>query len=135
MKKKLTTKQKRFIDFYDGNGVEACRKAGYKGGVNTLNQVARKNLHIHTIIDAIKEREDERNSKEIATREQRQELWTDIMYDEEKRMSDRLRASELLAKANGDFSEKTVINIPGLIIRMPELVPVGTPVSYLDDEN
>jgi len=125
MDKKLTTKQKRFIEAYNGNGTQAAIKAGYS--INAARSIARENLTKPHIKDA--------NSKEIATREQRQELWTDIMYDEEKRMSDRLRASELLAKANGDFSEKTVINIPGLIIRMPELVPVGTPVSYLDDEN
>jgi phage terminase small subunit len=133
MKKKLTTKQKRFIEAYNGNGTQAAIKAGYS--INAARSIARENLTKPHIKDAINKREDERNSKEIATREQRQELWTDIMFDEEKRMSDRLRASELLAKANGDFSEKTVINIPGLIIRMPELVPVGTPVSYLDDEN
>mgnify|MGYP006966919725 FL=1 len=52
------------------------------------------------------------------------------MLDDGKHMKDRLRASELLGKSNGDFMDRVSIDIPGLIIRMPELVPVGTPVAY-----
>ena len=41
---RLTTKQNRFAVIYNGNGVSAARDAGYKGSVNTLNQIAIKNL-------------------------------------------------------------------------------------------
>ena len=53
-KKKLTTKQQRFVDFYDGNATEACRKAGYKGSKHTLEQVAYENLRKPEIVAAIK---------------------------------------------------------------------------------
>ena len=52
-KNKLTTKQQRFVDFYDGNATEACRKAGYKGNEKTLAQVGAENLRKPYIIRAI----------------------------------------------------------------------------------
>lgn len=42
----------------------------------------------------------------IATREKRQELWTKVMNAEGVEMKDRLRASELLGKSEGDFISK-----------------------------
>jgi len=41
-----TYKQRRFVELYDGNGVDACRKAGYKGTNHTLEQVAYENLRL-----------------------------------------------------------------------------------------
>jgi len=77
-KKKLTTKQQRFVDFYDGNATEACRKAGYKGSNHTLEQVAYENLRKPEIVSAIESRERLSKEKAIMDRESRQELWTMI---------------------------------------------------------
>lgn len=62
--KKLTTKQQRFVDFYDGNATDAARKAGYKGNGATLKQVGSENLAKHYIKKALKERE---SKKKILT--------------------------------------------------------------------
>lgn len=43
---------------------------------------------------------------EIADREERQRFWTMAMRDDAQLMRDRLRASDLLAKASGDFVER-----------------------------
>ncbi len=51
----------------------------------------------------------ERKNQLIATREQRQEFWTAVMTDIEQDMRSRLRASELLAKSEGDFTEKVQV--------------------------
>lgn len=43
--------------------------------------------------------------KSVATRQIRQEFWTETMKDNKSNMSDRLRASELLGKSEADFTE------------------------------
>ena len=105
-KKKLTTKQQRFVDFYDGNATEACRKAGYKGSNHTLEQVAYENLRKPEIVSAIESRERLSKEKVIMDRESRQELWTMIALDINEKTDTRLRASELLGKSEGDFIDR-----------------------------
>lgn len=39
----------------------------------------------------------------VANREERQAFWTAILRDESRPMSERLRASELLARSEADF--------------------------------
>jgi hypothetical protein len=46
-------------------------------------------------------------SPSIADRKERMELWTDITRDGGEKTADRLRATELLGKAQGDFVECT----------------------------
>ena len=102
--KKLTVRQARFVECYDGNGAEAARQAGYseRWAASNLDKLL-KNTAIRA---AIREREKERTSSLIATREQRQRFWTSVMNDEDIDLRDRLRASELLGKSEGDFLEK-----------------------------
>lgn len=106
----LTTKQKRFAELYDGNGVKTAKEAGYNGNSNVLNQIAIKNLanpRIRTIIDA---REGERFDGKIADREDRQLFWTKVMYDDSQAMSLRLQASQLLGKSQADFVDRQQID-------------------------
>ena len=46
----------------------------------------------------------------IASKNERQEFWSSVMMDETERMSDRLKASELLGKAAKDFVEQVEIS-------------------------
>ena len=46
-------------------------------------------------------------SPSIADRKERMEMWSDIARDDEERTGDRLRATELLGKSQGDFIERT----------------------------
>lgn len=122
----LTTKQLRFIEFYDGNATDAARKAGYKGNDVTLGAVGDENLKKPRIKAAIKARETKRNNPKIATREERQAFWTTVLKGEIKskvvtgtdaegnkiieeippKMSDRLKSSELLGRSEADFVDK-----------------------------
>ena len=134
-KTNLTAKQKRFVEFYDGNGTATARKAGYKGNDNTLNQVAIENLRKPMILEAIEKRESERLSEGILDREKRQVFWSKVIEDENQKMPDRLRASELLGKSEADFIDKQEIDIENSInigvIRLPELKPEGAEVEVL----
>ena len=51
-----------------------------------------------------------KKKKNVATREKRQEFWTETMESKDLKvnMSDKLRASELLGKSEGDFFEITL---------------------------
>lgn len=119
-RQKLTAKQQRFVDFYNGNAVEACRQAGY-GHPESASRTLVQN---HTLMQLIHDREQKRNNPKIATREERQAFWTSVYRGEETqdvvigsgddaeihkvppKMIDRLKASELLGRSECDFIEK-----------------------------
>ena len=98
--RELTLKQQKFVDCFDGNIKEAAEKSGlsyrYCRGL-----VAKKH-----ILEAIRNRQDtEVRPKAIATRQERQTFWSDIMRNKTAMMRDRLKASELLGKSEADFTE------------------------------
>ena len=102
----MTDKQELFIKEYliDMNATAAAKRAGYSE--KTAYSIGQENLNKPEIKQAIQEELENRKSALIATREQRQKLWTEIMYDTEQSTRDRLRASELLGKSCGDFIER-----------------------------
>ena len=108
----LTAKQQRFVSAYNGNATEAMIAAGYskKSAASNVDKLL-KNTEIQA---AIQNREKERNSAAIATREERQTFWTAILRDPETELRDRLRASELLGRSEGDFLEKWLDATPPL---------------------
>lgn len=112
MPRDLTEKQRRFVEAYmgeaTGNATEAARRAGYKGGESTLRSVGSENLTKPDIITAIKIRVDA--DPAVKTREQRQRFWTATMDDAAVAMKERLRASELLGKSQGDFVQLHEVN-------------------------
>ena len=102
----LTKKQQKFIQAYSGNASEAARMAGYSS--RTAKAIGFELLTKPDIADAIREREKERTDAMIATREERQTFWTSVLRDPETELRDRLRASELLGKSEGDFLERVL---------------------------
>lgn len=110
---KLTPKQERWIDEYIkcNDYTTASRNAGYSG-----NDVGLKNIGYQNSLkfkDLINERRLElsKNIKKntIASLEDIFEFWTSVFKDEENKQTDRLKASELLAKAKGGFIEKVEV--------------------------
>ncbi len=118
----LTVKQQRFVDYYDGNATQAAEKAGYKNP----RSMGSENLTKPDIQHALKTRENRRREGHIADREERQAFWTKILRGKETqpavvgtdgegnsivtdippKMTDRLKASELLGKSEADFTDK-----------------------------
>lgn len=95
--RRLTERQKRFVDFYveTGNAMEAARRAGYK-----QPQVqGAENLEKPRIKNAIAERMKELENARIATaNEVLQNLTAIIRGEVEADIKDRLKAMELLLK-------------------------------------
>lgn len=102
--RRLTAKQERFVAAYDGNATAAALAAGYKP--TYANRIGQQLLDNPLIAAAIQAREAERNAQRIATREERQMFFTEVMRDGERSTRDRLRACELLGKSEGDFLER-----------------------------
>jgi phage terminase small subunit len=116
----FTVKQRAFVEAYCGNATEAALQAGYSP--KTAAFIGAENLKKPKIAAALKEREDKRLASLIATREERQRFWTSMMRDEDRKEADRLKASELLAKSEGDFLERREITGPnGAPIHPPEI--------------
>jgi phage terminase small subunit len=101
----LSVKQRRFVEAYDGNATAAAIAAGYSP--KTARSVGQENLTKPDIAKAIKDRENKRMESTILTREERQAFWSDIIRNEdEKNIMAKLKASELLAKSEGDFLDR-----------------------------
>lgn len=124
--KDLTPKQQRVIDCFDGDYITTAKNAGVTHGY-----VKRLCTHIDYkhIQEAIKRRNRKKSSKLgriIASREERQAFWTRVFIGEEAqevvdgfgddgspiiikiapKMTDRLKASELLGRSEADFTDK-----------------------------
>ena len=100
----LTTKQKRFIECFDGNATEAARQAGYSP--RTVRTVGCENMTKPDIVAAIREREEKRVNSLILSREERQIFWSNVVRDPDEDMKNRLKASELLGRSEADFMER-----------------------------
>jgi hypothetical protein len=100
MPKDYSDKVKRYIAVYDGDVEKAADVAGLSYGY------CRNLMTKCDILKVIEDRNVATNSPLIATRQRRQEFWTETMEDDKGEMKDRLRASELLGKSEADFTEK-----------------------------
>lgn len=117
--KKLTDKQRKWIDFFKQGKTEAeaAELAGYKANSkHSFAQIGYENLK--KLEEYIKERENVLDKKNIADMQEINEFWTTVMNDEYAKMQDRLKASELRAKAAGGFTdgmklENTVVILSG----------------------
>lgn len=112
---KLTPKQQKWIDEYIkcDDYTTASRNAGYGGSNNSLKTMGYQNsIKFKDILEARKKEISENINKQgIAELEDIFKFWTDIFQDEDAKMYDRIKASELLAKAKGGFIEKREVKV------------------------
>ena len=102
----LTEKQRRFCEAFSANGGRAgpaAEEAGYgKPGPEGTRLLRNANVSI-----ALERLRESTTSQAIATREERQSFWTAMMRGEEPgEPKDRLKASELLGRSQGDFIDR-----------------------------
>lgn len=121
---KLTERQQRFVEAYaeTANAVESARRAGYKSphpeGVRLLRNP--------TVADALKLLASKRRRAAIMSQQERHELLSTIARDRKAKEADRIRATEVLMRANGEFASVAVVTPPGA-------APVVVPTSGDDD--
>lgn len=105
---KFTPRQLRFIEAYQGNAREAAEYAGYSA--KTAHSAGHKLLTKTKIRRAIQIRREEEASLTIASRQERQRFWSEVMANPDEKMEHRLRAAELLGKSEADFSERVQVD-------------------------
>ena len=111
----LNERQRRFVEAYaaSGNATGAARAAGYKHphaqGPRLLENVG--------VATALRELAEADRQAAIVDRQERHAWWSAIMRGQVEgpdgappTMAERLKASELLGKAQGDFVERREIN-------------------------
>lgn len=132
---KLTIKQKRFVDEYiiSGNATDAAIKAGYSK--RTAKSIGAENLTKPDIVNALREKEREIQSKKIAKQEEVLEYLTSILRGEETQQTligvgkgaqtitdielsaaDKIKAAELIGKRYGMWTDKVDLDIKPIII-------------------
>jgi phage terminase small subunit len=102
----MTPRQRKFAETYAGNATEAARTAGYTGTDIVLANIGRRLLLHPEVSQMIQNREQKEIDSLVADRKDRMRFWTEVMRSDACPLSDRLRASELLAKAQMDFTER-----------------------------
>lgn len=111
---KLTEKQKAWVDYYKQGhtATEAARLAGYKAGSdNAFQSIGSEN--VRKLAVHIQGRDAVLEAPRIADMAEINAFWTDLIRDEEADMKDRLKASELRARAAGAFVER--VNLSGAV--------------------
>lgn len=105
----LTDKQTAFVREYpkDYNATQAAIRAGYSP--NSARQAGAENLSKPVIRDALAELQAEARTEAVLTARELQEWWSSLIQgqDPDARVTDRLKASELLGKAHAMFTDKT----------------------------
>lgn len=106
---KLTAKQQAWIDYYKQGhtATEAARLAGYRGKNHDV--IGSQNLA--KLKDYIAERDAVLEAPRIADMAEINAFWTDIMRDGTQEPKDRLKASELRARAAGGFVDRQEVTL------------------------
>lgn len=106
----MTKRQKLFCEYYCGecvgNVYQAAIRAGYSESYARTHgkDILSKNLGVKAYIDELNAKSHSEQSKIIADIADIKAFWTAVMNDDEEIMKNRIRASELLAKAAGAFN-------------------------------
>ena len=102
----LTVKQKAFCDYYlmSGNATQSAIKAGYSEA--SAYSTAHSNLKKPEIIEYLQSFQDRTDDKRVADMNEVQAFWANTMRNEEFKIEDRLRASDLIARSNGAYLDK-----------------------------
>lgn len=99
----MTEKQRRFAEYYaqNPNATAAAKAAGYSE--RTARQLGQRMLTKVDIQKYIAELQEEAASSRIASISEVKTFWSDTMRSNNERMTDRIKASNLLAKSAGVF--------------------------------
>jgi phage terminase small subunit len=110
----MTDLQKKWVLLYKQgkSPAESAILAGYNvKDRHSADNIGRKNLKM--LASEITDRDELLNADEVANMQEINRFWTQVMNDEALDIKDRLKASELRARAAGGFIEKKSVDIKG----------------------
>lgn len=123
---RLTKQQRNFALEYNknGNATAAALKAGYSKSYAEKN--AKKIAENSGVKAFLSKLEKQQDATDIATRDERHMFLTRVMNDATEETRDRLKACEILSRANGDFIDN-VNNVnsdaPRVVAYLPQKRP------------
>lgn len=111
-KETLNRQQKKFCEYYvaTNNGTESVINAGYSKNRKTAGTTANRLLKSAKIQDYISKLTENSDNVRIMNMERIQEFWASVVNDKKAKLSDRLKASEYIAKSCAAFITKTEIS-------------------------
>ena len=136
----VSERRRRFVDAFleSGNARRAAIAAGYSS--KSASQEASRLLKIPNVAEMIRERQvaDSNTTQRIATRADRQAMWTAMMeasgeFKGKITIAERQRAMELLGKSQADFVEQHETR-EDVIYRLSWLDPVAPKETAGADE-
>jgi len=129
----MTEQQKRFAEYYasEPNATASAIKAGYSK--KSARSQGQRLLTNDDILDYIQELQEQPEELRIASLREVKAFWSEIMNDDEQKVSDRLKASELLAKSAGAFAEQNFAD--GEKTGRDDDVVIVMPYTERDDPN
>jgi len=106
----MTHKQELFIQEYikSGNTTDAAIKAGYSK--KTARVIGQENLTKPALKNYIDEITKKIAISNIMTAKERQEFLTSLILSDDVKVSDKLRAVDLLNKMTGEYIQKVEVN-------------------------
>lgn len=116
MTKGLNPRQLKFVQEYSktANGTEAARRAGYSAkSENHLAAAASGLLRNRKVREALNKLTARAEKATIASREERLEILTQFARSPTEETKDRIKASEVIAKMQGDYLTKHEHSGPG----------------------
>ncbi len=106
----MTHRQELFIQEYikTGNATSSAIKAGYsKRTARSIGQRLLKNVDIKNYIDELSQKI---ACNSIMTAKERQEFLTSLISNNDVKVSDKLKAVDLLNKMTGEYIQKVEVN-------------------------
>lgn len=102
----MNQRQRAFCEAYllSGNAAEAAREAGYSP--RSARSIGQRLLTFDDVREYLEQRNREISAVNTAQMEEIRQFWTATMRDTATKTLDRLKASELLAKAYGAFLDR-----------------------------
>lgn len=99
----MNQQRRAFCEAYliSGNATEAAREAGYS--IKTARSKGQRLLTFVDVQEYLEQRNQEISAANTAQVEEVRQFWTTVMRDNAAKISERLKASELLAKTYGAF--------------------------------
>ena len=121
----MNQRRRAFCEAYlvSGNATNAAVKAGYS--TRTARSIGQRLLTYVDIQEYLELRNQEISDANTAKMEEVRQFWTAIMRDQSMKPVDRLKSSELLAKAYGAFSEHISgeISVSAIVSDWIEAIP------------
>ena len=104
----LTPRERSVVENWMGSGKETWKCLQLLNGDEFSQSFVRDCLLDIRVVRAIRLYEG-RSQAGVLTKQERQQFWSSVILDDNQRMGDRLKASELLGKVGMDFTEEIKI--------------------------